>query len=344
MKKSLLVAAAVAVIAGMSLPVAAQQITVVNFGGANGNAQKKAFYEPFEKTGTKIVPVEYNGEQAKIKAMVETKKVTWDVVEVESPDVARGCDEGLFEKLDYSKIGSKSDFLPAAVTECGIGVFVWSTVMAYNGDKLKTAPSTWADFWDVKKIPGKRGMRKGARYNLEFALMADGVKPGDVYKVLATKDGAERAFKKLTELKPSIQWWEAGAQPPQFLVAGDVTISTVYNGRIDAANREGKNLKITWTGGIYDLDYWVIPKGTPNKDAALKFIAFASTPDAQAEYAKNIAYGPTNTKALAKLAPAVTAQLPTAPANAGNAVQLDIKFWADQGEELEKRFASWAAQ
>jgi putative spermidine/putrescine transport system substrate-binding protein len=341
MNKSFLTAA---LAAAFALPAFAQQITVVNFGGANANAQKKAFYEPFEKTGIKVVPVEYNGEQAKIKAMVETKKVTWDVVEVESPDVARGCDEGLFEKLDYAKIGARSDFIPAAVTDCGLGVFVWSTVMAYNADKLKTAPVTWADFWDVNKFPGKRGMRKGARYNLEFALMADGVKPADVYKVLATKDGAERAFKKLTALKPHIQWWEAGAQPPQFLVAGDVVMSTAYNGRIDAANREGKNLKITWTGGIYDLDYWVIPKGTPNKDAALKFIAFASTPEAQAEYAKNIAYGPTNTKALSKLDPKVLANLPTAPANAKDALQFNLGFWADQGEALEKRFASWATQ
>jgi putative spermidine/putrescine transport system substrate-binding protein len=331
--------------AGLALPaLAQQQLTVVNFGGANANAQKKAFYEPFEKTGIKIVPVEYNGEQAKIKAMVESKKVTWDVVEVESPDVARGCDEGLFEKLDYSKIGNKADFIPAAVSDCGIGIFVWSTVMAYNGDKLKDGPKTWADFFDTKKYAGKRGMRKGARYNLEFALMADGVKSADVYKVLATKDGAERAFKKLTELKPSIQWWEAGAQPPQFLVAGDVTMSTVYNGRIDAANREGKNLKITWTGGIYDLDYWVIPKGAPNREASLKFIAFASTPDAQAEYARTIPYGPTNTKALGKLDAKVLADLPTAPANAKDSLQFNLKFWADQGEQLEKRFASWAAQ
>ena len=152
------------------------QLTVVNFGGANGNAQKVAYFGPYEKaTGNKVVGVEYNGEQAKIKAMVEAKKVTWDVVEVESPDVTRGCDEGLFEKLDYSKIGNKADFQPAAVHECGIGTFVWSTVMAYNGDKLKTAPTTWADFWDVKKFSGKRAMRKGARYNVEFALMADGV-------------------------------------------------------------------------------------------------------------------------------------------------------------------------
>ena len=343
MKKTPLVAA---IALGAALPALAQsQLTVVNFGGANGAAQKKAYVEPFEKsTGTKVVTVEYNGEQAKIKAMVEAKKVSWDVVEVESPDAARGCDEGLFEKIDWARLGNKADFQPAAVTECAVGAFVWSTVMAYNGDKLKTGPATWADFWDVKKFPGKRGMRKGARYNLEFALMADGVKSADVYKVLATKEGADRAFKKLGELKPSIQWWEAGAQPPQFLVAGDVVMATAFNGRIDAAQREGKNLKISWTGGIYDLDYWVIPKGAPNKELSMKYITLAASPDAQAEYAKNISYGPTNNKALAKLDAKTLALLPTSPATSKDALQFNVKFWADQGEELEKRFASWAAQ
>lgn len=344
MKTTPLAVAAAVVL--FSVPALAQtSLTVVNFGGANGAAQKKAYFEPFEKAGLgKIVQVEYNGEQAKVKAMVEARKVTWDVVEVEGPDLARGCDEGLYEKLDYSKIGNKADFQPAAVQECGIGIFVWSTVMAYNGDRLKTPPQSWADFWDVKKVPGKRGLRKGARYNLEFALMADGVAPGEVYKVLATPAGADRAFKKLTELKPNIQWWEAGAQPPQFLVAGDVAMSTVFNGRIDAAQREGRNLQIAWTGGIYDLDYWAVTAGTPNRELAYKFIRMASSPDEQAEYAKNIAYGPTNNKALAKLDAKTLSGLPTAPANAKTALQFNVKFWADQGEALEKRFAAWAAQ
>jgi putative spermidine/putrescine transport system substrate-binding protein len=87
-----------------------------------------------------------------------------------------------------------------------------------------------------------------------------------------------------------------------------------------------------------------MPKGTPNKEAALKFIAMASAPDAQAEYAKNIAYGPTNTKALTKLDAKVLAGLPTAPANAKTALQFNVRFWADQGEALEKRFTAWAAQ
>src|SRR5690348_3853114 len=233
MTRRTLTTLAVACAATMCAAAAASaaELTVVNFGGANADAQKVAYYQPFEqKTGNKVTAVEYNGETAKIKAMVEAKHVNWDVVEVESGDLGRGCDEGLYEKLDWSKIAKKSELIPESPSACGVGFFVWSTAIAYNADKLKTAPTGWADFWDVKKFPGKRALRKGARGNLEFALMADGVAPKDVYKVLATKAGQDRAFKKLDELKPNIQWWEAGAQPPQFLVAGDVVMSSAFNG------------------------------------------------------------------------------------------------------------------
>lgn len=337
----------VALLAAMLVtgPAIARDITVVNFGGANGDAQKVAFVQPFEKaTGNKVITVEYNGEQAKVKAMVEAKHVVWDAVEVETGELGRGCDEGLYEKLDWSKIGNKADYIPEAVHQCGVGAFVWSTVLAYNADRLKSAPTSWKDFWDVKKFPGKRGMRKGARYNLEFALMADGVAPKDVYKVLSTKQGVDRAFKKLDELKPYIQWWEAGAQPPQLLVAGDVVMSTAYNGRIDAAQREGKHLKSVWNGSIYDLDYWVIPKGSPNKDVAEKYIAFATSPAPQVAYAKHIAYGPVNRNALKQLDAKTLADLPNSPNNAKNAVLQDYQFWTDHGEELEQRFTAWATQ
>ena len=323
----------------------ARDLTVISFGGANKNAQVKAYYEPYKKLGGKLITSDYNGEQAKIKAMVQSGQIDWDVVEVETPELIRGCEEGVFEKLDWNKIGKKSDFVPAAVSECGIGFFVWSTVFAYNADKLKTAPQSWADFWNVKKFPGKRGLRKGAKYTLEFALMADGVKPAEVYKVLGTKAGVDRAFKKLDELKPSIQWWEAGAQPPQFLASGDVVMSSVYNGRIAAAQKEGmKSLKIVWAGGIYDVDSWAIVKGSPNKAEAEKFIAFTLKPENQKVYSQHIAYGPTNTKAVALIDKNVAAELPTAPANLKNALAIDVQFWVDNGEDLEQRFNAWAAK
>ncbi len=324
----------------------AKDLTVISFGGANKDAQVKAYYEPYKKaTGINLVTSDYNGEQAKIKAMVQANSVDWDVVEVETPELIRGCEEGLYEKLDWSKIGNKADFLPAAVSDCGIGFFVWSTVFAYNADKLKTAPTSWKDFWDVKKFPGKRGLRKGAKYTLEFALMADGVKPDEVYKVLGTKAGVDRAFKKLDAIKPHIQWWEAGAQPPQFLASGDVVMSSVYNGRIATAQKEGnKSLKIVWSGGIYDVDSWAIVKGSPNKATAEKFISFTLKPENQKVYSQNISYGPTNTKTIALLDKAVAAELPTAPANLKDALPINVQFWVDNGEDLEQRFNAWAAK
>ncbi|MFC5473203.1 ABC transporter substrate-binding protein [Paraherbaspirillum soli] len=341
--KPVLASAALSIAAvGMAQAAA---LTIVNYGGANGAAQKSAYIRPFAKaSGDQMTVVEFNGELAKLKAMVESGKVSWDVVEVDAGEIGRACEEGLLEKIDFKKIGNKTDFLPAALHECGVGAFVWSTVLAYDADKLKIAPKTWADFWDVKKFPGKRAMKKGALHTLEFALMADGVAPADVYKVLGTKAGADRAFNKLDALKPHIQWWEAGAQPPQFLVAGDVVMSTAYNGRIDSAQREGKNLKVSWSGSIYNLDYWVIPKGTPNKAQAEKFIAFASTPDSQKNYASTISYGPVNNNALKLLDAKTLANLPTSTANARDALQLSLPFWADHGEELEQRFAAWAAR
>lgn len=324
---------------------AAIALTVVSFGGVNQEAQAKAYYGPFKQaTGIDIIPVAYNGEMAKVKAMVEAGKPTWDVVEVESPELLRGCEEGLFEKLDYSKIGDKQDFIPHSVSDCGIGIFVWSVVLAYNADLVKgTPPGSWADFWDVQKYPGKRGLRKGAKYTLEIALLADGVPPGEVYKVLATKQGVDRAFKKLDQIKPHIQWWEAGAQPPQLLASGDLVMSSAYNGRIDAAQREGKNLKIVWKGNIYDVDSWAIPTGSPKAAEAYQFIAFASKPENQKVFSTHIAYGPTNGKAVSLIDPKQAENLPTAPANLQEALAIDIPFWVDHGEELEQRFNTWAA-
>jgi len=325
-------------------PALAADLTVISFGGANKAAQVKAFYEPWEASGGgKVIAGEYNGEMARVKAMVDTNSVSWNLVEVESPELSRGCDEGMFEELDPEQFGSADDYVEGAIQPCGVGFFVWSTVLAYNADKLATAPSGWADFWDTTKFPGKRGLRKGAKYTLEFALMADGVAPKDVYSVLATKEGQDRAFAKLDQIKPSIQWWEAGAQPPQFLASGDVVMSSAYNGRI-AAVQDESNLQVVWNGGIYDFDAWAIPKGAKDQEAAKKFIAFSVAPEQQKVFSQNIAYGPANKKAVELLDPKLLKDMPTTPENIANQVAMDVTFWADYGEQLEQRFNAWAAR
>lgn len=346
MKSSLRSTLACAVLAAVTGAAQAQpqNLTVISFGGATKAAQEQAYFKPFDASGAgNVVAGEYNGEMAKVKAMVEVGKPTWDVVEVESPELLRGCDEGLFERIDPAAIGNPADFVPGTLSECGVATYVWSMVMAYDSAKLAKAPTSWADFWNVKDFPGKRGLRKGAKYTLEVALLADGVKQEDLYKVLGTPAGVSRAFAKLDQIKPYIQWWEAGAQPPQWLAAGDVVMSAAYNGRIAAAQKEGVKLAIVWPGSLYDPEYWAVVKGTPNKALAEKFIAFASQPQTQKVFSENIPYGPVHKGTMALLPSDVQAALPTAPANLKDARAVDAAFWVDHGEELELRFNTWAA-
>lgn len=342
--------------AAAALSAAAQQtLTVANFGGANGKAQEVAFLKPFSRAA-KIDArgVEYNGELDPIRAMVKNKKLEWDVVEVESTDLKQGCQEGLFERIDRASIVNAGALLPGTVQDCGVGAFVWSTVMAYDPSRFKDTPTSWQDFWDVQRFPGKRGLRKGARYNMEIALMADGVHRRDVYSVLATEAGVKRALAKLEQLKPNIVWWESGAQPPKRLISGETSMSTAFNGRIAAANHDNPHpLGIVWQDAIYELDYWVIVKGTPQRKQALSFINFATSEEAQLAFSREIPYGPTHFNAILRYDSGrarPTAQghvvdlsmagsdLPSAPGNMRRAVAFDAAFWMRNDAALEKRF------
>ena len=347
MLKLIVMVIAVGLIGAIGLPTQsdARDLTVVSWGGSYQEAQRKAYFDPFMKlTGKKLLDESYNGEMAKIKAMVEAKDVTWDVVQVEAPELIDACDQGLLEIIDWKRLGGKEQFIPGAVMECGVGTIVWATVLAYDADKIKgEGPKSWADFWNVKKWPGKRALRKSAKFSMEIALLADGVKPEEIYKVLSTSEGVQRAFKKLDEIKSYLQWWEAGAQPPQWLAAGDVVMTSVYNGRITAAVKEGRNFKIAWNGQCYAIDSWVIPKGSPNLDLAYEFIKFSSQPQNQAVSASMVPYGPTNIKAVAEVSPEVAPDLPTYPANLIGSVAIDSGWWVEHQTELNERFNVWAA-
>lgn len=339
--------AALAVAAGLAAaaPAAARDLTVVGWGGASQAAHRAAYFEPFAQArGIRIVEDSYNGGLAKIQAMVETGTVTWDAVMVEDPELLRGCEGGLFEELPWDRLGGREAFIEGAASDCGVGSYVWAMVLAWDGKALKDEPKTWADFWNVERWPGKRGLRKGAKFTLEIALMADGVPPAEVYRVLATEEGIERAFAKLDALKPHIQWWEAGAQPPEWLAAGDVTMTAAYNGRITAANEEGKDFRLSWDGQVYAIDSWAVPKGSENKELAFDFIAFASQPEHQVTYATKIPYGITNKAAIAALPPEVAASLPTGEANLAKGLANDTDFWLDREEELNERFNAWVVR
>lgn len=325
---------------------AADTISVVTFGGAYETAAKNAFFEPFTaKTGAQFSTESYDGGLAKLQAMEQAKNPTWDLMDLESNDAITACDEGLLEKLDKKTLGNTSDFLPNSIRDCAVASMVWSTVYAYDTTKLKTAPSTISDFFDLKKYPGKRGMRKSPKGAMEWALIADGVAPQDVYKVLGTPAGVDRAFKKLDTIKSNIVWWEAGAQAPQLLADGAVVMVQAYNGRIDdAIHKDKKPFKIVWDAQVYDFEWWGVPKGAKHADAAMKFIASASTPQAYADLSKYIAYAPPRKNSIPLIDKTRLNDLPTAPENFNRPLQINSTFWADNADAITKRFQNWLTQ
>jgi len=328
--------------------IAEGTLTIVGYGGAAQESQRKAFFEPFSKAeDVRILEEEWSGETAKLRGMVETGNVTWDVVNVETGHAVQGCAEGWLEKIDYGPLGDKASFYPGSAFECGVGITAYGTVIAYDASKFPDGgPQTLADFWDVEKFPGARSLRRTPWSTLEMALLADGVAREDLYSVLETAEGVDRAFRKLDEIKPYVKvWWAAGAQPPQLLADGEVTMTTVYNGRIFTAVQEsGKDFQIVWDGAALDWDVWVIPKGTKNLELAKQFLEFALRPKNQAVQAEHIAYGPSRIEASNFIDPAILSNLPTSEDNMRTAFNVSPEFWADHGEELTERFNSWIAQ
>lgn len=341
----LAVAAAAGALAILSAPVAARDFTIASWGGNYQDAQREVYFKPFAESqgGITILEDTYLGGLAEIKSMVDAGNVTWDVVMVERNDLIVGCDEGLFEKIDWPSVGGEESMIPEAAHPCGAGSIVVSTGIAYNADKVAEAPKNWADFWNVEKWPGKRGLRAGPKMNLEFALLSDGVSRDELYDVLSTPEGVDRAFAKLDELKPYIQFWEGGAQPIEWLVAGDVVLTASYNGRITAAQKEGKNLRFVWTDSLYGMDSWAVISGSPHTELGMAFIKFANQPEVQAKFPELIPYGTTNKAAAALIAPEVLKDIPAGD-NLAEAFFGDEEFWADHVDELTVRWNNWVAK
>ena len=339
---------------------AAESITVTSFGGAFSQSQIEAYQKPFSaKTGVTVNAEVYNGGLAEVRAQVQAGNVTWDVVDLEKQDVVGACDEGLLEPIDWSTLPpapdgtpAEKDFIPGALHECAVATIVWTTIVAYDETKFPgEKPTKLADFFDIKKFPGMRAISKRPVVALEFALMADGVPPGEVYKTLSTDAGMDRAFKKLDTIKENLIFWEAGAQPPQMLADGEVVMTTAYNGRIfNAQVKENKPFVIIWDHHVYNWDMYTIPKGTKNKKTAMEFLKFATDTQRLADQASWISYGPVRKSSVPlistyhgtdiKMAP----HMPTAPENFKNALETDVEWWADNQDEINKRYNAWMAK
>ena len=288
---------AVAILFPSFAAVAAEKdaITISSWGGVYQDALSKAIWQPTAKKLGIIIKEDSTNGLADVRAQVQANAVQWDISELTIDGCAQGANEGLFEDLDY-KLLDASGFANEVAQPTYIGNNYYSDVLAWNTAKYKDEqPKTWADFWDVKKFPGRRSLRNDPAEVLEIALMADGVPADKLYPL-----DMDRAFKSLEKIKPNISvWWSSGAQSQQLIANSEVDMIAAWNGRVTSANQAGAKWAMTYNQGVLIADCLVIPKGTKNQALAMKVLAVTVSTGHGSKPSQFIDYGSANAKAYA---------------------------------------------
>ncbi|WP_420821192.1 extracellular solute-binding protein [Sneathiella limimaris] len=341
----------------------ADEMTIVSWGGAYSASQMKAYHEPYmEKTGIKVINDESSAEAvAKLRAMDEAGNVTWDLVDVVAADAIRLCDEGLAAEIDHDKVlaaapdgtPASKDFGDLIVSDCFIPQIVYSTTFGYRTDLVgDKKPTSVCAIFDTKTWPGKRSLEKRPINNMEWALLCDGVAKNEVYDVLATPEGQERALAKLDTIKDDVIWWSAGADTPQLLADGEIVMGSTYNGRLFSVIEEQKQpVAMLWDAQVFDLDGWIVPAGlSPERKArVMDYLKFATDTQRLADQAKYISYGPARKSSAplvgkhAELGIEMGPHMPTDPNNAKNTFLYNYEFWADYRDDIDAKFQAWLA-
>ncbi len=357
---------AISVLALSAGGVTAQDLTIVSWGGAYSDSQQKAYNEPYMAANpdVRIINDESASEAvAKLRAMSEAGNVTWDLVDVEAADAVRLCDEGLVEPIDFDNMlaaapdgtPASEDFGEMIVTECFIPEIVFSTTIGYRTDQLPDGvapPAGACDLFDLETYPGRRALNKHPIVNMEWALLCDGVAYEDVYDMLETPEGQDRAFAKLDTIKDHTLWWSSGAEAIQLLADGEVFMGSAYNGRLFSAMFEqNQPIAIAWDHQVYELDGWVVPAGLPDdrKAAVMDYLYFATDSQRLADQAKYIPYAPARASSIAlvgkhsELDVEMAPQMPTNPANGAHRYLNNFVWWADHRDDLDAKFQSWLA-
>ncbi len=347
--------------------MATGDFTFVSWGGAYQYSQTKAYVEPYlaMNPGVNIIWEEASGEAvAKLRAMNEAGNLTWDLVDVVAADALRLCDEGLAMEIDHDELladapdgtSASDDMGDLIVSDCYIPQIVYSTAFGYRTDVEEwngATPTQLCDIWDFATFPGTRSMERNPIMNMEWALVCDGVSKDDVYDVLATEDGQERALNKLSELKGNTIWWTSGSETPQLLADGEAVFGSGWNGRLfDLIEKDKQPVAMMWDYQVLDIDGWIVPEGLPADRLARveDFLYFATDTQRLADQGAYISYGPARASSAplvgthAELGVDMAPHMPSAPANMENAFIFNYEFWADYRDDIDAKFQAWLAQ
>jgi putative spermidine/putrescine transport system substrate-binding protein len=327
-----------------SRPAAAQQqpVTYFTYGGAWKQAINGAFFEPFtKKTG---IPVQFQEPYsfAKLRAMHEAKAQQIDVCGVNGMDVFIAGRIKMVTPIDWSVV-DKSVLHPQQLQhENVIGCSSQSMNLCYSKKKWPGAerPSSWADFWNVEKFPGRRSLRRDALWTMEAAAKADGIKDDAFYPL-----DVDRVFRSLDRIKPHIKtWWSDNSQSQQLMEQDEVDLIYMTNGRATQSILDHKaSFEMVWNEAIYagPAEGWIVLAGCPNPKGGMKVLDFVGRPEYQAVFARLLYYAPQNPKAIDLLAPALAKLMPSHPDNEKVAHLINYRWWADNHARVHRRFEQW---
>ena len=312
---------------------AVKEVVLANFGGDAVKAFTEAFVVPYEKkSGGKLVIDGSGPSNGKVKAMVQARNVTWDIVDSGLAGTGELGPAGLLEEIDYT-IVDKTKVVPEFAYKYGVVNYMFSTVMAWDSARVKQKP-TLADFFDLKKYPGKRMLRKNSQAMVELALLADGVPKDKLYPL-----DIPRAFKKISAIKSEILYWNSGAESQSLLRDGEVAMGWLWHTRANVLKRDTKG-RIDWSfeGGLLQPGLWVVPKGNPAGKQAMVAIASMQEPEGQVSLLRSMGNGPANPAAQ----PMVPADLkevdPGSPANAALQAKIDAAWYEANGAKVNQDF------
>ena len=320
-------------------------LTVTSWPGAYGRAQAAAQMRPYSAAHRVDVHIaEWEGDLSGLKG---------DVIDFELPKAVEACHRGLLEKLDAASLPdgedgtpAARDFLPGAVGPCWVGSVIYSQVII-SGRFPGAQPITLADFFDTVKFPGRRALKRAScKYNLELALLADGVPPSEVYAMLASDAGLARALAKLASLGPALTWYDRDSEAIALVQNGSAAFATALNEPVFDALRHGGALNVIWDRQLYEFDAFGIPAGNPKKDLGMDYIRFATGSAPLAGVADWQPFGPARRSSVALVGDNPETHVAMRPflpiAHFDTAFAVDDEWWRSHGDAVELAWAQLA--
>ncbi|MFG1922554.1 extracellular solute-binding protein [Cryptosporangium sp. NPDC048952] len=315
-------------------------LTFTGYGGDGQKAMIASYQKPYTAEHSNVSFVNTSPpDVAQVKAQVLSKSVKWDVVAVAPAAATQNCGK-LFEELDFSDLKDKGNLVDGTVGKCYLGNWINANPIAYRTDAFpdkSKAPKTVADFFDTKKFPGKRGVLTNIQNGvLEYALLADGVAPDKMYPL-----DVPRALKKLDTIRSQTTFAPNVGALQQAVGAGQVDMFILPDSRLVPLMNSGTAITVTWDVTVTALNAFAIPKGSPNKEAARRFIETVVTPKSVESISEALGTQPINKAAKANLSVNAAKVEVAGPQNSGQVVQQDVDWYSKNFDQVNTQMNNW---